>query len=321
MSPAKIREANEWLVRLRDEAVTAADRAEFEAWLDADPRHRDAYAMAVGELARMSRLRAGLRAYLETRPRPGLNRAPYAAAALAAAVFLLVAWFGLAVLNPTYSTATGEQRTVTLADGSNVELNTDTRLSVRYSDAVRRIRIERGEAVFDVVRDPTRAFVVEARGQTVRAVGTQFAVRVDSNAVSVLVIEGVVAVSENGKQTPVASTIVAPRLVAGQKLDLAGETPSLSTLQEAEMQRNLAWRTGWLEFNGQSLADAASEVARYTDARFTIDPQVRELKVWAYFRATDLDGFLSSLERNVPALRIERDNDSVRITRQAPASE
>jgi transmembrane sensor len=315
MSPVTIREANEWLVRLRDDAATPADRAEFEAWRDADPRHAAAFARVSGAVEGVGGLGADLRAHLEARRRPALNRRTLTVAAMAA-VALLAIGVGYRALAPqTYATAVGEQRTIALADGSRVELNTDTRITVRYADDARRIQLAQGEAVFDVAHDAARPFTVEAHGQSVRAVGTEFVVRVNGGAVSVLVIEGAVAIGAAAPQsTGTIAPPPSPRLVAGQKLDFAGPAPAVATLAAAEIERNLAWRSGMLQFDGLPLDDAVEEVARYTGARFVIDdPQVRQLPVWAYFRAADLDGFLASLEQNIPTLAVQRDGRDIRI--------
>jgi transmembrane sensor len=163
--------------------------------------------------------------------------------------------------------------------------------------------------------------VVEAAGGSVRAVGTQFAVRVRDRALSVLVIEGVVAVDAASTQAPAAPASPAPRLVAGQKLDRAGATSAIAVLPAAEVERSLAWRAGMLQFDGQPLALAVDEVARYTGARFVVeDPEIRKIRVWAYFRAADLNGFLSGLEQNIPTLTVRREDGVVYVTRREDAA-
>lgn len=318
MSPVKIRQANEWLIRLRDEAAGPSDRAAFETWLQADPRNREAFEHTAGAIADIGGLGGELRAYIEARPRQAYHRRTFVAAAMAAAA-LIVVGLGFNLLAPSsYATAIGQQRAIQLSDGSRVELNTNTRIIVRYTDAVRHITLDRGEAVFAVVHNPSRPFIVEADGQSVRAVGTQFAVRMEAHAVSVTVIEGIVAVD-----TPQTSTAPArPLIAAGQRLDLSADSAGLETVANADIQRHLAWRTGWLEFNGQPLALAASEVARYTSIRFVIeDPELQQLKVWAYFRAADVEGFLSSLEQNAPSLAVTRENGEIHIARRQLAAD
>ena len=108
-----------------------------------------------------------------------------------------------------------------------------------------------------------------------------------------------------------------PNLTAGQRLDLAGDTPALASLPAAEIERNLSWRKGWLEFNGQRLSEAASEVTRYTGLRFAIeDASLSAMPVWAYFDAEDIDGFLASLEQNSQDLAVHREAGLVRLERR-----
>jgi transmembrane sensor len=322
MSPQVIRQANEWIVRLRDEVAQPADFAAFEAWLAADPNHRTAYDHAQNSITRIRTLGADLGHHVERRAVQ--RRRVHAAAGLAAAILLaggLVAApsvFG----PPAYDSPVGEQRVIALSDGSRVELNTNTKLVVRFSEGERRIDLLRGEALFDVAHDTTRPFIVHADGRSVRAVGTKFTVRTDpGGALSVLVVEGIVAVSPPAAASAALPAAPPPLLKAGQQLDLTEGEPALTVVPKAEIERNLSWRTGWLEFNGQPLSLAASEVARYTGMRFVIDdPGLGAMPVWAYFRADDVDGFLASLEQNGRSLVVEREGDDVRLERRAKAT-
>jgi transmembrane sensor len=321
MSPLALRQANEWIVRLRDEAARPADFIAFEAWLAADQDHRAAYAHAQRAVTRIRRLGGGLSDHVETRVAAKRRRIGSTAGLAAAALLAIGLLFGPRAFGPpAYDSEIGEQRVIALDDGSRIELNTNTKLVVRFSEDERRIELVRGEALFDVAHDAARPFIVEADGRSVRAVGTKFTVRADSGALSVLVVEGVVAVSPSAASTS-AQSAPPPYLRAGQRLDLADGGPALAALPAAEIERNLSWRTGWLEFNGQPLSLAASEVARYTGVRFVIeDPSLSAMPVWAYFRAEDVDGFLASLEQNGPTLFVQRKDGVVRLERRAPAA-
>jgi transmembrane sensor len=322
MSPLALRQANEWIVRLRDEAARPADFVAFETWLAAHQDHRAAYARAQGAVARIHRLGGGLSDHVETRLAAKRRRIRSAAGLAAAALLAIGLFFGPRAFGPpAYDSAIGEQRVIALNDGSRIELNTNTKLVVRFSEGERRIELVRGEALFDVAHDAARPFIVEADGRSVRAVGTKFSVRADPGALSVLVVEGVVSVSPPAVSGVAQPSAPPPYLKAGQRLDLAGERPALAALPAAEIERNLSWRTGWLEFNGQPLSLAASEVARYTGVRFVIDdPNLSAMPVWAYFRADDVDGFLASLEQNGPTLFVEHKDGAVRLGRRAPAA-
>jgi transmembrane sensor len=322
MSPLALRQANEWIVRLRDEAARPADFAAFEAWLAADLDHRAAYAHAQRTVTRIRRLGGSLSDHVETRLMVQRGRIRSVAGLAAAALLAVGLFFGPGAFGPpAYDSAIGEQRVIALNDGSRIELNTNTKLVVRYSKDERRIELVHGEALFDVAHDAARPFIVEADGRSVRAVGTKFTVRADRGALSVLVVEGVVAVSPPAASASDQLAPPPPYLKAGQRLDLAGGRPALAAVPAAEIERNLSWRTGWLEFNGQPLSLAASEVARYTGVRFVIDdPSLSAMPVWAYFRAEDVDGFLASLEQNGPTLFVQRKDGVVRLERRAPVA-
>jgi transmembrane sensor len=315
LSPAKIEDASEWLVRLRDENATAQDRVAFEAWLACDPVHEAAFARVAGAVGLVQSARAGLRERLEARGVAKRKRRALVAGGLAAAAASFAIAFLVATTPPTYRTAMGEQRTVSLSDGSYAELNTSTRLAVEFQNDERRIRLVEGEAIFDVAHDPDRPFIVEARGQSVRAIGTKFVVRVDPQALSVLVIEGVVAVESEGARDSNAAPRVVPRIVAGEKLEVAGEGPAVRALALPEIERRLAWRDGMLQFDGEPLSYAVAEVSRYSNVQFVVDDaNIAQTPIWAYFRATDLSGFLNSLEQNVSTLTVHRTGNVVRIT-------
>lgn len=313
-SPILVRAASAWLVRLRDENACAADHEAFAAWLAADPRHREAFDLVQTSTLEVASLGRDLRAHLGARPKP--RAAPMAMLAIAALACLMLSLAVRAPRSQAFETAIGEQRRIVLADGSTAELNTDTRLRVRYEEDVRRLELLRGEALFDVAHDPTRPFIVEADGQSVRALGTSFSVRVADQGVSVLVIEGVVSVADAHTAEVNAPSPSAPRVRAGERLDGIGA--EIVAVAQTEIERDLSWRSGMLQFDGEPLSQAAREIARYTGARFAFeDEAARQIPVWAYVRANDLDAFLDGLERNVSDLRVERTGREVRFSSTA----
>ncbi|HYD86054.1 MAG TPA: FecR domain-containing protein [Vitreimonas sp.] len=315
------RSAAMWLVRLQGDAVSEADRAAFRAWVEADPRHRAEFervASAVEAVRQAAPALAGLRrAADENGGRAGrawAAPAPTFAAALAACAVLAagLGWWGFA---PTsVSSAVGEQRTLELWDGSHVELNTDSAIVYRRADMVlgssRSVRLDRGEAFFEVVHDAQRPFEVEAGDARVRVLGTRFAVSLaEDGAVAVLVSEGLVAMAPTHAGED-ASEIVN----AGELLRLTQRSAERASLDGAEIERRLAWRSGMLQFNGQPLAVVTAEVTRHTGAVFAFaDPDIAREPFVAYFRANDLDGFLAQL---APNLRVERARERIVISRR-----
>jgi transmembrane sensor len=319
MSRKLRKQASRWLLRLQSEDVTADDRRAFEAWYRADTRHAAEFDALTETIDRLRQLRERFAEEPEPSARAVLRsrRDVFATAAggLLAASFIAVAWFLIApswnLKTASFETALGVQRQVDLADGSQIELNTNTRLDVRMSPERRHIKLAHGEALFRVAHEPQRPFEVEARGRLLRAVGTVFSVRVDRNASVLLVIEGAVSV------VPLAGG--ASQLVtASERFDLVS---GIRTTASADtIDRVLAWRDGMLDFDGVSLDVVVAEVERYTGAHFAFaDPDLASLSMAAYFRAADLNGFVSLLETSYSLLRVRKTDQGYLIERRPEA--
>jgi transmembrane sensor len=222
-----------------------------------------------------------------------------------------------------YATQVGELQTLQLADRSFARLNTNTLVEIDYRLNERRVRLIKGEALFDVAKDPDRPFVVYAGANTVRAVGTRFAVRISQQDVEVLVSEGDVeltgaASGGSGPTRPVLISSLRPRQAARIETDAAAGTPvHIETIEPREVIRRLSWATGVLEFDGEPLAQVIDEVSRYTPLRIQIgDPSLRELPVGGRFRIGDTQALFDVLENGFSATVI-RDGDVVTITRNS----
>jgi transmembrane sensor len=324
MSRSLRKRASWWLVRLQADDVTEADRAEFKAWLAADPRHVEAFEEVANAVDQVRGFKGELRSapYSDGAARR-VSRAALAGAglALAAAAVLGVLWLGDAWPR-RFSTEIGEQRKIALEDGSVVELNTDTAISVQFSSESRHVRLHRGEALFRVRRDPDRLFEVEAGGRSVRAIGTAFIVRLEADALRVTVTEGLVDVGSVRSLTRSSPLDGGEggrvRVAARQRLNISDRSRVVTDLSEEAIARSLAWRDGMLWFNGEPLREVVREVERHTGATFTIaDPALEELHVVAYLRANNLDGFIARLEDAFPDLVVRRSGDRVRINRRA----
>ena len=158
-----------------------------------------------------------------------------------------------------YSTAKGEQRTVTLADGSTVSLNTATRLRVLYSQGKRSVEMIEGEALFAVAKDPDRPFGVYARRGVATDVGTEFDVRVDGLTVAVSVLEGTVAVAADQAARDTATVAV----TTGYRVSYS-DNGSMSAPGPADVTRIRGWLSQRIVFNDVTLAAALEEYNRYT---------------------------------------------------------
>jgi len=317
--------ASRWIARLESDDVTEADREQFKAWIESDPLNRETF-----EAMRFTWHRLDALSHEEPQSagaqKPGApvgarrKLVSWASAALVLVAIGLVVFWQTAELGVThYETNVGEQATYTLADGSQVQLNTNTRLAIRYTAGTRTIDLLRGEAHFDVARDPSRPFVVHAGSGLIRAVGTAFNVYVsDEEAVEVTVTEGVVEVlkegAHEGAQSRDPHSPAATRITHSHRLSYDAariETGQVAAVPVANVDRQLAWRQGMLAFDGQSLEVVVREVRRYTDVQFEFeDSTLADVKVGGYFRATDTDAFLELLRS---ALGIESRRAGERI--------
>ncbi|MCD7097832.1 FecR domain-containing protein [Stenotrophomonas sp. MMGLT7] len=335
-------EAAAWVWRLDDEDVAPEVRVEFEQWLRRDPRHRRAFEelggvwQSLDELAEAKReekvatfVAEERRLYARAAPKPMRSRlrklVPWAMAASVAVVAGSLSWYQHGSESQTLATAVGQQRSVALADGSVVQLNTNTILETHFSRGRRVIQLEKGEALFKVAHDGERPFFVQAGDTVVRAVGTEFNVRLrDSRDVEVIVTEGRVEVtSQAGSPAKTAagpgSGAVAPsELGAGQRFEAAAASP-VATIAPASVSNALAWREGAIVFEGEPLVRAIAELNRYTDTRLVVaDASIQDLRVGGRFRTGDVDGFLEALTNAFP-ITVHRTSDHL-VYLQARAS-
>ena len=216
-----------------------------------------------------------------------------AASFVAVAIIVLAgagSWYALNTTNgETYATAIGEFRRFGLSDGSSIALNTNSRVRVQYTATHRNIELIRGEALFTVAHNKQRPFDVTAGATTVRAVGTAFSVRLrDESSIDLLVSEGRIAINPPSDATLAAGSIATIR--KGRLLE--------KTLTPNEIDGRLAWTAGRLTFQGETLADVASEFNRYNSRQLLVsDPAAARLRIGGTFNATDPDGFAKALER------------------------
>lgn len=281
--------AAEWVAREDAGPLSREEAAALAEWLAADSRHLGAYGRMHAIMMRTDRIYRGAETGGgDVRWTAGKRRRVWGTRllAMAASVTLVVgvAWIAVKEQVGVHETRIGEVAHVALEDGSEITLNTNTRVRVRYEQGRRSIELLRGEAMFDVAKDPHRPFVVSAGDTQVIAVGTSFTVKRSSVQVDVLVREGIVNVQEPKQEL---------RLLRGDKVRLATRAaPVINKVDDAEVRRELAWRNGMIAFSGQTLQEVAHEFARYN--RLTIrlaDPEIEDLEVVGMFSATDPIGF------------------------------
>jgi transmembrane sensor len=319
MSARKTPAANEaaaarWAVRLEGDPLSAAEQRALNAWLAQHPAHR----AQLSELCQFSAdLERSLPALVadgafdvaqETaavaRPawRPWLPVAGLAAAAMV--VFGL--WFNAPVVAPrAISTPPSHRQSIALADGTRADLNAQTTLKVDFSDEHRRlVRLERGEALFNVAKNPDRPFIVETPGGRVRVTGTVFNVRTDaSGRLEVSVIEGTVEVQPGAGAATAAEPL---HLGIGDQVALETGRVALRRVRPEVAAEAAAWRDGWVVFDAVPLGEALQRFAAFHGRTITVAPEIAGERLGGRFGLDDLDGFLKDLERALPVVRVER---------------
>lgn len=234
----------------------------------------------------------------------------WVAAASIAAVLFVIGFTTLRLVSPPadldnrYTTALGEQRSILLSDGSVVELNTQSQLNVYYTDATRLVELVAGEAVFDVVEDPTRPFRVDAGTAIVEAVGTRFNVYRQNAQTVVTVVEGRVAISQPQPSLK-ASGALGPGAIA--ELPIVELAPgnqvavpavgAISAPAAVDTRKATAWTERRLVFDGDTLETVARELNRYNRQQLTIsDPALAQRTISGVFNANDPQTLFAFLE-------------------------
>jgi transmembrane sensor len=288
-------EAAAWLARLHGNQRTAAVERGWRQWMSEHPSHVTAWELATDTWCESGNV-PGVPPSRVLRPTAvGRQMRRYCSFAAAVVVCLLVA--SLVVLYLTrqsITTALGEQRTLNLADGTRVELNTNTRLSVRFDDRVRTVILSSGEAYFNVAHE-RRPFVVKAGTRKVIALGTAFLVRCEGaadDALTVTLIEGRVAVApvEAPNVMSVSTDTSLALLSAGKRLRVARH--ALTTIDTPSINQETAWMRGQLIFENTPLREAASEFNRYNTVKIQIaSQQAEQILVGGIFRIGDAASF------------------------------
>lgn len=292
-----------WVAREDRGALCAADQAALDAWLHADPRHagallraravglRSEAASALGEAFDPARFAPPAQRRL---PLPGASRRNLMAwgGGLAACI-ALAGVAGLTLTAPTaHATERGQMRLVPLPDGSTVLLNTASRITVRYSETRRLVRLVEGEADFTVLGDQARPFVVQVGDRRVEtASGGGFRVRkLGRGPIDLLVHQGVLQVGGGGAGHG-ALLPADTRMTLAEAQDGAQDSAP-SHVSPGVVNRELAWREGKIAFEGESLDQAASAFRRYSDVHIVIaDPTLAGEPVTGLFSANDPVGF------------------------------
>lgn len=337
--------AGTWLAKRESGNWSAEDEARFAQWLGASTANRVAFLRQEAAWEHASRLQA-LKGHTPsgTVPSPddwrlepfvsdgsptarrtadsGHARKRWIGRALAASFVLAVAgaltWY-VSTRGPYYDTPVGGLASVPMTDGSKVTLNTDSAIRLAVTETERRVELERGEAFFEVAKDPGRPFVVSAGNKRVVAVGTKFSVRRNGDDLRVFVTEGKVRFEDDTLGTESkdssSSTDSAPQLLAAGTITRAGDSGVI--VQEKplpEVEDYLSWRSGYLTFRDIPLAAAVAEFNRYNERKIVIqDPAVAAIRFSGKVRPTSFEGFVRLLQDAFP-IRAEHVDGRIVLT-------
>lgn len=326
-------DAADWFVTLQAQDVLPADKEAFAGWLRRSPVHVEEFLRLTalqGDLARLPELKTtDVARLISEAAQEGAseNVVPFAerfqargdlssgrwrarpmlAASLAA---VLVFTIGLFAFNPLrefletqrFSTQTGEQRSLTLEDGSHVQLNTRSTLTAKVDHAIRDVHLNDGEALFQVAKDPARPFRVHTPQAMIEAKGTQFNVYVKGDETFVALIEGKIDVAPSGRSDVIT-------LSPGQQITIASRTTARPAPRPADIERVIAWTERRLVFEDAPLSEVIAELNRYSRQPLAIeDPALRGVRITASFDSQNTQTFVDSLA-TAGNLRIHRRPD------------
>lgn len=321
-------QAAKWLAVLDSDDPPPEKVEAFQAWINQKEANRRAFESLLALWDEMNILTQTVppRRKVADRRAPALSSwSGRIAASLALLAVMAVTLVLLSIRTPetsVYVTGIGEQKAVELPDGTSVLLNTNSRMEIAYDDGLRSVKLDRGEALFQIAKDPQRPFEVYAGGGTIRALGTAFTVHLRDDDVEVLVTEGVVEIEKN--QSGQVATDVTPtetKAAAPQDATVSISTPlpkkvstqasagtravfgredfdavELARVEMLRMEASLAWRHGVLAFDQEPLENVVKEMARYTSLKLVIpDKTLREMKVGGIFKLGDTEAMFEAL--------------------------
>jgi transmembrane sensor len=316
-------QAAAWRVRLAENDLEECP--ELSAWLEEDPRHAQAWKLIqddwalFGEYAsspELLELRSQALAHAHEAGRGRWTRSRKLAITrrlgLAAAVALLAVGGAVFWMKQpeVYVTRAGERRVVTLADRSQVALDSSSEVRVQYSAHARELTLVRGQARFDVAHDVARPFSVSADGHEVIATGTSFNVDLFGPSLLVTLIEGRVVVSSTTPQLELAKVDTPiPRITldVGEQVVFTPKAPP--SVVHVNIGQATAWENGEIVSDNDTLATLVGRMNRYAQHALIIgDPETAQLRISGVFHTDDVEGFVSTIEAYLPVVA-EKDPD------------
>lgn len=323
-SSALDEEAARWVVRMHSDQVTVEEERAFAHWLADSAENRRAYDEQANTWAAIGALRSNREARRALYPlrsfsHPNLQRRGLIAAAFAA---FLAFGAGAAFLSQPhasgqrYATGLGEQRRLSLSDGSIVTLNTDSVVRTEFDGRERRLWLEKGQAFFSVAHDSARPFRVFVQDNEVRAVGTAFDVRLDGENTQVTLDEGVVVVFDDATAKAAKERAPVAILKPGQQIIVCASEPM--RIAWVDLRRVNAWRSGRMVLDAEPLSTAIAEINRYNARKILLaDPGLNDLAVSGVFQTSHPDAFIEALIAGFPVDVVSQDATAIRLRRRA----
>ena len=319
--PERLAEAGVWVARLHSGEPDKAAADGVRQWMSAHPMNRRALELCTEMWEESDNLRR-ITPFATQVPdgRRQYGRLLMAAGALAL-IMSIALWFASGT---DVATEVGEQRLLTLKDGTRVFLNTATRVAVNYDSSGRFVELKAGEALFEVAKRPNWPFIVKAGDHDVRALGTSFVVRHDAIRTSVTLVEGAVTVTMDGSAASPRS--VDPRvgdqpsaqaftLAPGQRLTFLAGNARLDT---PSLDKATAWRRNQLVLDDTPLSAAVSEMNRYSKFKIVVErPEAQAILVNGLFQTGDSLSFANAVAQTY-GLTVEERNEKI-VLSGAPA--
>ncbi len=308
-SPAVLTQAAEWFVLLASGEASEDDRCRWHAWRNAHPAHEKAWQRAEATVARLADIpsgQAGASSQALRLPPAGKRRRRFVAQLAILLVGSSTGWLAYreSDLSASAITAVGELRSVQLADGGQLQLDTDTAVDIEYSAKTRLLRLRRGRILIETAPDPAnRPFMVETADGRATALGTRFTVEQDKEGSRVVVLEKKVAV--HGYREGAANFIVA----AGESVRFDRDGIRLHSIALAA---DSAWSQGMLIADDMRLADFVAQLARYRRPTLTCAADAANLRISGAFPLHDSEHILAALSETLP-VRLVRDESGERL--------
>lgn len=306
-------QAANWIERRMRPTWSGADEAALQAWLAEATAHRIAFWRLESAWSETSRL-AALRPPALQRPQRAPTTSTWStiSKSLAAAVLIAAAGYFASgyftAQNATYSTGLGERKTLTLADGSQIELNTNTILRAAMAGDVRKVWLDKGEAYFSVKHDAAHPFEVIAQGRRITDLGTRFNVRSDAGQLKVAVLQGRVSFQEKSGSDHI-------ELNPGDVVVAEAGKLSLTRVPAGDLTDRLSWRSGKLMFHHAPLSQVAAEFNRYNGTKVVITGEsARDMTINGTFATNDVQAF-GRIAQTILGLKVDHQGTKIVISR------